>query len=697
LKSRLSDWCQNGIPLAERVLPFPLSRPATMKVLFRQWISGLQRFRVQALALGAGLVLTLVLQNFQFNLFEAYLYDLRMRNKGTASTPNHVAIIKIDDKTVEQLNEFAPLSIEQHVLLLRILGRAKPKAVAYLINFNDSMLADGDDHSNPRVMRAADSFVDLADQLSTNGTQVILGTEIDVTGEVVPAFPLSKLPHRVALLHKDGNTFSEDKVTRRALFSVYDEPVLHTHLAGIISGKTPQTKDFRGVYYMPEVEAHYFYINYSGPTQDDRHGIPEYSAIDVLNGSVAADAFENKVVLIGTKTKDDSNDYVYTPYSRAIFTNSKLVVHANVLETLVNNNAIVKASSLVDFALTFLLTSFIIGLVFYTTPARGVAVTIICAIGVTIFASIAFRFFSVWVRLAHPLLGVFFAYYVFVPYRLIMEYKKRWQFQKKNEVLLQVEELKNNFMGLITHDLKTPVARIQGLAEVLDRNGADHLLTGEIISSTEELNRFITSILELTKIESDRVEFTKTSKDVNRVIKDVIQKFSFSLQTKRIQLQLNLEPLFPIQIDPGLIAKVLSNLIDNAIKYSPVGASIIVSSKESPHLKNCVEISVKDTGYGIEAKDLENLFTKFYRAKNDLTMQTKGSGLGLYLSRYFVEMHAGQLTVDSHPGQGSTFTLTLPIDEKATRPTNVNRRTFFKRNNTKLQKRPRQKGDELYV
>ncbi|MBI3543501.1 MAG: CHASE2 domain-containing protein [Deltaproteobacteria bacterium] len=614
------------------------------------------------LAVGAGAALTFVLQTFDMNLFEAHLYDFRMRHKGDHQMVEHTVLVKIDDKTVERLNEFSPLSMKQHVSLLKLLSQGHPKAIAYFINFNDSITAETTSDSSKPAENPAESFVQVADSLYASGTPVMLGTDIDVTGEVVPPFPLSKLPHRVATIHKDGTTFSEDKVTRRALFSIYDEPVLHVQLASLINGKTAPT-DYRGIYHMPDVDANFFLINYVGPTQDDQQRFTEISAIDILDGKVSPSVFQNKLVLVGTKTKEDSNDYVYTPYSRQIFTNAKLTIHANIIETLIHNNAIMRASRMFDVILTLVLTSLIIAMVFRTSPIRGVVFTTVCALVMMAAALAAFRWGNVWICLAHTLLGIFFAYYVFVPYRLIMEYKQRWQFQKKHEVLVQVEELKGNFMSLITHDLKTPVARIQGMAEVLGRSGADPKIVSEILGSTDELNRFITSILELAKIESNRIQIAKTSKDVNKIIEDCVHKFEFQTRAKKITLATDLEPLFPIRVDVPLLTKVISNLIDNAIKYSPEGARVTIESRESTEQPGFLEITVTDTGHGIGPKDLDNLFAKFYRPKNDITMQTKGTGLGLYLSRYFVELHNGTLTAESVEGKGSMFTILLPLDE----------------------------------
>ncbi|MBI3556778.1 MAG: CHASE2 domain-containing protein, partial [Deltaproteobacteria bacterium] len=351
--------------------------------------------KLMLLALGAGAALTFVLQNFEMNLFEAHLYDFRMRHKGDHPMAEHTVLVKIDDKTVERLNEFSPLSIRQHVSLLRLLGQANPKAIAYFINFNDSITADAPEGGKP-AENPAENFVQIAESLYASGTPVLLGTDIDVTGEVVPPFPLSKLPHRVARITTDGTTFAEDKVTRRALFSIYDEPVLHVQLASLINGKMAPN-EYRGIYHMPDVDANFFLINYVNPTQDDQERFTEVSAVDILDGKISPEIFRNKLVLVGTKTKEDSSDYVYTPYSRTIFQNAKLTVHANIIETLIHDNAIIKASKTFDIFLTFLLTSLIIAMVFRTSPIRGVVITTFCALLIIGAALATFRWGAIWI------------------------------------------------------------------------------------------------------------------------------------------------------------------------------------------------------------------------------------------------------------------------------------------------------------
>jgi signal transduction histidine kinase len=316
----------------------------------------------------------------------------------------------------------------------------------------------------------------------------------------------------------------------------------------------------------------------------------------------------------------------------------------------------------------FTMIALVLWWVLNLTPLYGVFATLGLAIVFMIAAQVLFSYRGLWIRESQPLVGVFLSYYLVVPYRLIREYKKRWDLQRKNELLLQVEELKTNFLSLVTHDLKTPVARIQGLAEVLIRKASERLLERDkdtlcnILNSTEELNRFISSILELNKVESNRLNINLESKDINQLIERSVEDFKAQARARKIKIITALEPLFPVKIDASLISKVINNLIDNALKYSPVESSIFIESKE---VGDHIEVSVRDQGIGMTEEEQFSLFTRFYRAKNDTTTKVAGTGLGLYLTRYFVEAHNGSVAVQSELGKGSTFKIFLPIDNAA--------------------------------
>jgi signal transduction histidine kinase len=177
----------------------------------------------------------------------------------------------------------------------------------------------------------------------------------------------------------------------------------------------------------------------------------------------------------------------------------------------------------------------------------------------------------------------------------------------------------------------------------------------------EELNHFINSLLELSKIDNQGVRVNLQSKDVNQILETILIKLRFSAQSKQIVMETDFETLFPIKVDADLISKVLSNLLDNAIKYSPESTVITVATRE---VENFVEILIQDQGIGIPESEIPHLFSRFYRIKNDTTYKVKGTGLGLYLSRYFIEAHRGNIRVQSNP-TGTTFVIRLPMDLQA--------------------------------
>jgi signal transduction histidine kinase len=253
-----------------------------------------------------------------------------------------------------------------------------------------------------------------------------------------------------------------------------------------------------------------------------------------------------------------------------------------------------------------------------------------------------------------------------IPLRLYSEHRKRYELERENKNLLEVEEMKTNFLQLVTHDLKTPIAKIQGLTETLKRSlvetmsQKDHETMNHLFLANEELNHFINSLLELSRIDNQGLRVNLQSKDVNQILESIILKLRFSAQAKRILVKTDFETLFPIKVDGDLLSKVLSNLIDNAIKYSPEETTIRVTTKES---STQVEITIEDQGIGIPASEMQNLFSRFYRIKNDTTSKVKGTGLGLYLARFFIEAHKGTIEVESSPS-GTRFVIRLPMDLK---------------------------------
>lgn len=510
-------------------------------------------------------------------------------------------------------------------------------------------------------------LVRAAGRLRARGIPVVLGTQYDVTGERLQPYPLSTLSQGLALIHKDGAGLGGDKVSRRALLTLDGHeafPVVLAREAGLIPSRFSSQLKPKGSFGVDEIRARYFHFRYRG---DPEQAYPRVPLRVLLEGGLKPSEITGRILLIGTALHEQPSDFVATPYSKEAWASPKLAIHATILDSLIANDGIIRPMGRDQhfwrILLTLLCTVGVVMLVMNTSPLAGVLGTLAGTAALVVLLALVLP--GVWLPTAHPLLGILLGYYLSVPYRLLREHRKRSSLERRNEVLMQVEELKTNFLSLVTHDLKTPVARIQGLAEVLARKAADRLVERDlrtiqhIIESTDELNRFISTIMELAKLESTELKPRLESRDLNRLVEAAIEGFKAPARARRCRIEANLEPLFPIRLDPSLIQKVIHNLIDNALKYSPEGSSIEIATRE---VGNRVELSITDSGVGLSPEEQQNLFQKFYRAKNSATSQVPGSGLGLYLCRYFVEAHAGTIAVDSSPGRGSTFTITLPID-----------------------------------
>jgi len=226
--------------------------------------------------------------------------------------------------------------------------------------------------------------------------------------------------------------------------------------------------------------------------------------------------------------------------------------------------------------------------------------------------------------------------------------------------------MKSNFLSMVSHDLKTPIAKIQAVVEGMRRDlnpsnerGAEWKeWIDSIENSNNELKRFITSILNLSRIESQKVILKKKSNDINLIIQHTLKRLTPLVQQKNLIIEESLDPLFSIECDEELIRQVVNNLIDNAIKYSPPASKILVRSRE---VEGFVRVEVEDFGPGIPKDQLPLMFRKFTRLLRPIKEQVKGTGLGLYLSKYFIELHGGSIRVKSVEGQGTTFSFTLPL------------------------------------
>ncbi len=282
----------------------------------------------------------------------------------------------------------------------------------------------------------------------------------------------------------------------------------------------------------------------------------------------------------------------------------------------------------------------------------------------TAFSMWTFDTFYIWLPIASPLTLLVLIWIVYIGYQALRIEQAHNKLQQEQRYIAELEQLKNNFVSLISHDLKTPIAKIQA---VIDRLTVQNSLPDSVQEDflnlkiySEELNRYIQSILKVLRVESKDFKINKETADINGVIENVIERTRPLAKSKSISINLNLEPMFLIEFDVTLMTEVMLNLVENAIKYTPINGQISIHTTETD---TEVLVTVSDTGEGIDPEDQIHIWKKFVRGKNQ-ELKSKGSGLGLYLVKYFIELHGGTITLKSELGKGTTFDVSLPIESE---------------------------------
>ncbi|MCO5951098.1 ATP-binding protein [Mucilaginibacter flavidus] len=219
---------------------------------------------------------------------------------------------------------------------------------------------------------------------------------------------------------------------------------------------------------------------------------------------------------------------------------------------------------------------------------------------------------------------------------------------------------KNDFIGMVSHELKTPLTSLNGYTQLLQMNARkkeDNFALEKLEKMTNQFRKMtalINGFLNLSRLESGKIQLHKNTFEINTLIEEMIEETELHMTAHRISFHPG--PTTILTADRDKIGSVLSNLLGNAIKYSPNGTPIIVSSNFS---ENTMTVSIKDQGFGIKQSDQAKLFDRYYRVANHQNIS--GFGIGLYLSAEIIERHDGKIWVESELGEGSDFKFLLPI------------------------------------
>lgn len=227
----------------------------------------------------------------------------------------------------------------------------------------------------------------------------------------------------------------------------------------------------------------------------------------------------------------------------------------------------------------------------------------------------------------------------------------------------QLEQMKDDFVGTVSHELRTPLTAIKGFIELVADGDAGPLSDAQreflqIASrNTDRLGNLINDLLDVNRIESHHLEIRREPTDVVTVLEDVAATFGSLAVAKGLGFRAQIDRIPPIMGDSPRLVQVFSNLVSNAIKYTPTGEVGIRARVNDGE----IEVCVYDTGIGLSKDEQARLFTKFFRGRNPVVTDSGGTGLGLVIVKAIVEKHNGTIEVDSCPGKGTRFRVRLPL------------------------------------
>ncbi|MBU0467737.1 MAG: hypothetical protein KKF78_04770 [Candidatus Omnitrophica bacterium] len=239
------------------------------------------------------------------------------------------------------------------------------------------------------------------------------------------------------------------------------------------------------------------------------------------------------------------------------------------------------------------------------------------------------------------------------------------QLESALEQVQNISKTKSEFISAVSHELRTPLTSIKGYASILMAGKLGEvpenvkLRLAKINTHSDNLVNLINELLDISRIESGRVEMKFNECDISRMIESVHDLLTPQLKDKRINWVTELAPNVPkLFLDTSHFERVFINLVSNAIKFTPEEGTISITASLNDDI---VTVGVSDTGIGISEQDIKRLFDEFYRVENKINQNVKGTGLGLALAKKIVEAHKGRIWITSEIGKGTTFHFTIPV------------------------------------
>lgn len=567
---------------------------------------------------------------------------MRLRPIPTSSEAlRRTVLLAVDDRTASR---FGPLPLKRDVLAagLRALATAAPAVLAV-----DLILAE---RTSPEADGAlAQSFRGFP--------RLVVGAALDSDGSARPSWilPLEDLRSSASVGHVHAAPDPDGDVRAVLLAKAARDRrlwALGLESARLMGGaaRPLETADaiLLGSKRIPASasEARLLWINFAGP----EGAFHRVSFADLLAGTADLTIFHDKLVILGV-TAQGSGDRLFTPLSSGIGM-SGIEIHANVARTILDGAFLrpLGPAGELGAAMSLIVVAFL-----SATRLQGARLflALFCVAAGLLSAGFVSLSFGLLLPAA-SLLTIFTVSTAIagVSAHAVLKRSLAGEVDRRKEYAFRVQA--------IAHEIKSPLTAIQGTSEMIaEADVPEHKrieMAGLIHKESKRLTGLVQTFLSVERLASGSIQLQKRPTDLRKLCEEVVERGRLYASRKRIRIELDV-PGIEVHADPDLLAFAIYNLITNGVKYSPKSTTIDVRAAADPH---AIELSVTDQGFGIAPGDREKVFEKFYRLQRDEKGAEEGTGIGLALVKEIVQQHGGLIAVESGPGGGSRFTMTLP-------------------------------------
>lgn len=406
-----------------------------------------------------------------------------------------------------------------------------------------------------------------------------------------------------------------------------------------------------------------FYIHYNPEVS-----FPTYSISEVLSSDFPYSNLEDKIIFIGsgfqsTRSMPDNAVLHNTPIHNKLRKNdwySRVKIWAWTLNSMLTDNMIVIAPHWVKFATSFVLIVLCYLTIITLNLILGTFLTItfgFCLLGISI---LLLSQANIWLNITTPYFFMIVTFLISTFYKIMQQMEKTWNINERAKAAWEVSNLKTHFMQLISQNLDQVSQRIINYLQTLKSiKNTGSKTACDALSQTEETARdfdtYIQNIINFSSIELKKTRIPIKEVNASTCLNKVIDQYNFKLKEKNIKLSYVRHHDSPLHAlgDVHIIEQIFSNILGNAVKYSPPNTKIVISEKK-PH-PSYIQFDFSDEGPGIPEDFKHKIFEKFYRIKDDAVYSVKGTGLGLYLVKYLLRLMRGMILVTNNTHKGCTF------------------------------------------